>query len=300
MGRSSGLVRTGGDMPPVTHRNLSSKTEDFPEPERVPWSTLGPEFIEEWGHEGGKMRGEHIEIAGQTGSGKSYLLATILQERAKRWNTAEIVVVTKQSDDSIPLLGWPVCEKAEDIRKHRQCIFWPKTNLTGEEREKYHEEQIYDLMSSLWLPDANVVLAFDEIGYVEGLSRRLQKEIIMFWREGRSHNISIIAMKQRPVGVARDQHSETRWKFIFPPADMGDMKRFAEMLGRVGDWQPVLESVNQQNHEFVVRNTVTKDSYISWVDAKLAPVKSQGEQQSRSTSEWMTRKRPGDNSSPER
>ena len=283
----------------LTHRNLASKTSDFSEPERVPWSVLGEEFTEEWGHDKGKMRGEHIEIAGQTGSGKSYLLATILQERAKRWNTAEIVIVTKQSDDSIPLLGWPVCEKQEDIRKHRQCIFWPKTDKQGQAREQYHEEQIYNLLSSLWTPDANVVLAFDEIGYVEGLSRRLQKEIIMFWREGRSHNLSIIAMKQRPVGVTRDQHSETRWKFIFPPADQGDMKRFAEMLGRVGDWQPVLESVDQQNHEFVVRNSVTKDAYISWVDSKLQPIESQTKQQSRSTGEVYSGKRPGDNSSSE-
>jgi hypothetical protein len=285
---------------PLTHRNLASKTGDFPEPQRIPWSELGPEFTEEWGHQGGKMRGEHIEIMGQTGSGKSYLLATILQERATRWNTAEIVVVTKQSDDSIPLLGWPVVDKFEDVRKHRQCIFWPRTQAQGEAREKFHEEEIYHLMSSMWVPDANVVLAFDEIGYVEGLSSRLKKEIVMFWREGRSHNISIIAMKQRPVQVARDQHSETRWKFVFPPADQGDMKRFAEMLGRVGDWQPVLESVDQTNHEFVVRNSVTKDSYISWVDKPLQPVPGQAHQKGRSVTEMSSGKRAGDNSSVER
>jgi nucleoside-triphosphatase THEP1 len=285
---------------PLTHRNLASKTEDFPEPERIPWSVLGPEFIEEWGHDKGKMTGEHVEIAGQTGSGKSYLLATILQQRARRWNTAEIVVVTKQSDDSIPLLGWPVVNKYEDINRYRQCIFWPQTNLQGEAREKFHEEQIYNLLSSLWTPDANVVIAFDEVGYVESLSRRLQKEIVMYWREGRSHKISVIAMKQRPVGVTRDQHSETRWKFIFPPADQGDMKRFAEMLGRVGDWQPVLESVDQKKHEFVVRNSVTKDAYISWIDTPLTPVQSQQDQRGRSAGEALTDKRAGDNSVTER
>jgi nucleoside-triphosphatase THEP1 len=288
-------------MSPLVSRNLNNRPDPgFTPPERIPWSELGPHFIAEWGHEGNKMRGEHIEICGQTGSGKSYAEATILQQRAQRWNTAEIVIVTKESDDSIPLLGWQVCDKFEDIQKYRQCIFWPKTNLQGAEREKFHEEQIYDLLSSLWGPDANVVIAFDEIGYVEDLSQRLKKLIRMYWREGRSHNISIIAMKQRPVGVQRDQHSESRWKIVFPPADQGDMKRFAEMLGRVGDWQPVLESVDQRNHEFVIRNSVTKDAYISWMDEKLEPVKEQGEQKSRSTSEWMTRKRPGDNSSPER
>jgi hypothetical protein len=281
---------------PLTNRNLASNAGNpsFNDPQRLPWSELGPEFIEEWGHDRGKMAGEHVEIAGQTGSGKSYLLATMLQQRAARWNTAEIVVVTKQSDDSIPLLGWPVCDKAEDIRKYRQCIFWPKTSAQGEAREQYHEEQIYQLLSQLWVPDANVVLAFDEVGYVEGLSRRLQKEIVMYWREGRSHKISVIAMKQRPVGVTRDQHSETRWKFIFPPADQGDMKRFAEMLGRVGDWQPILESVDQKKHEFVVRNSVTKDAYISWVDTPLKPIPAQQKQRGRSTGEVYAGQRAGD------
>jgi hypothetical protein len=144
-----------------------------------------------------------------------------------------------------------------------------------------------------------VVLAFDEIGYIEELSVRLKKQIRMYWREGRSHNISIVAMKQRPVGVQRDQHSESRWKIVFPPADQGDMKRFAEMLGRVGDWQPVLESVNQQNHEFVIRNSVTKDAYISWIDTELKPVESQVNQKGRSTAETFKNKRAGDNSSRE-
>ena len=285
---------------PLTHRNLNSGANpDFAEPERIPWSQLGESFINEWGHSGGRMRGEHIEICGQTGSGKSYAEATILQQRAARWNTAEIVIVTKESDDSVPLLGWPACSNADDIRKYRQCIFWPRTSLQGEEREKFHEEQIHNLLSSLWMPDANVVLAFDEIGYVEDLSVRLRKQIRMYWREGRSHNISIIAMKQRPVGVQRDQHSESRWKIVFPPADQGDMKRFAEMLGRVGDWQPVLESVDQKNHEFIIRNSVTKDSYISWMDEELKPVPSQGEQKERNAGEFYSGKRPGDNRSKE-
>ncbi len=107
----------------------------FEPPEEIPWSQLGPSFIEEWGHdERGNMRGEHIEICGQTGSGKSYLEATILQQRAEKWNTAEVVVVTKESDDSIPLLGWPIVSKFEDIRKYRQCVFWPQTSAQGEAR----------------------------------------------------------------------------------------------------------------------------------------------------------------------
>jgi hypothetical protein len=210
-----------------------------------------------------------------------------LQQRAVKWNSGEIVVVTKQADDSIPLLGWPIARNPREVRQYRQVVYWPNTTALGEQREDYHEKMIYDLLAGLWQPDANVVLAFDEIGYIEDLSPRLKKMIRMYWREGRSHGVSLVAMKQRPVGVQRDQHSESRWKVVFPPAHQADMEPFAELLGRRGDWQPVLESLDQRNHEFVIRNSVTNDAYISWVDTKLEPVEEQVKQGTRTPRERL-------------
>lgn len=260
----------------------------FTWPEAVPWSALGGEFTETWGHdEHGKMTGEHVEITGQSGSGKSYALATILQQRARRWGTAELIIVTKEQDDSVPLLGWPVVDKFTDLKQYRWAVYWPHTSKQGADREKYHEARIYDLLTRLWTKDANIVIAFDEIGYVEDLSRRLKKQIRMMWREARSHKISIVAMKQRPIGVVRDQHSESRWKIVFPPADFGDMDRFAELLGRPRDWAPVLSSLNQQRHEFVIRNNFLRTAYISWIDTPLRPVESQVHQPVKSTHETL-------------
>lgn len=251
----------------------------FTEPERVPWSELGGEFIETWGHDDtGKLRAEHLEVMGQSGSGKSYAIATVLQQRARRWDSAEIAVLTKTADDSIPLLGWPVVDDFRDLRKYRQVTFWPQTRLQGEEKEKFHEARVYELLSRLWRPEANVVLYFDEVRYIESLSKRLRKQVRMYWREGRSHGISIIAGAQRPLEMVRDQHSESRWKFVFPPADEGDMDRFAEMLGLKRDWAPVLRSLDQTEHEFVVRNSFTKDAYITWIDEELKPDPAQADQ----------------------
>jgi hypothetical protein len=248
-------------------------------PQQVPWSVLGPDFIESWGHdEAGKPRHEHAEVTGQSGGGKSYAVGTVLQQRAVRWDTAELAVLTKQSDDSIPLLGWPQVSDFKELADYRQAVFWPQTTAQGEAREAYHEKRVYDLLSRLWPApgeQANVVLYFDEVRYLESLSKRLRKMIRMYWREGRSHGISIMAGAQRPIEMVRDQHSESRWKLVFPPADMGDMDRFAEMLGRRADWQPVLESLDQTMHQFVLRNSFTKDAYITWIDQELKPLASQ-------------------------
>jgi hypothetical protein len=50
---------------------------------------------------------------------------------------------------------------------------------------------------------------------------------------------------------------------------MGDMERFAELLGRPREWAPVLESLDQERHQFVIRNNVLKVAYISWIDFKI-------------------------------
>lgn len=263
-------------------RPVNGSTPGFVPPERVPWSELGPAFIDTWGHdEDGKLRAEHWEVEGQSGSGKSYAIGTAMQQRAQRWGTAIVAILTKNTDDSIPLLGWPTIDDYNGLRKYRWVIFHPQTTAQGEEREKYHEAKIYNLLSRLWPKPGqqqNIVIYFDEIRYLESLSRRLKKLIRMYWREGRSHGISIIAGAQRPLEMVRDMHSEARWKAVFCPADEADMERFAQLLGPHKDWEPVLRSLNQDRHEFVLKNTFTKDCYITWIDQPLRPIPEQVKQ----------------------
>jgi len=259
----------------------------FEPPERVPWSELGPEFAEIWGRPEGRHDPEHVEITGQSGSGKTYLLVALLQERALARGTSEIFVATKKADSTFDLLGWPIVSTWDEVRKYRWCTFWPMTRAVGQEAEKFHEQRIYELLARLWQPSANTVVAWDEIGYVEALSGRLKRLIRQYWREARSHGITIVAMKQRPVGVSRDMHSESRWKFVFPPEDRGDLDRFAELLGTPRDWAPVLDSLDQERHEFVVMNKRRRLAYISWIDYELHPIPSQAHQADRTAHEYL-------------
>ena len=267
-------------------------TPGFEWPQELPWSEIGDDFIEAWGHDDkGQMAAEHMEVAGQSGSGKSYLIGTLLQQRAQRWGTAEIGIVTKSTDDSLPLLGWPEVASFSELRDYRQCLFWPQTTAQDEAREKHHEERVYELLSKLWPQPgerADVVVYMDEVRYLEKLSRRLRAKVRMYWREGRSHGISLIAGAQRPVEMVRDQHSEARWKAVFPPADEADMERFAQLLGRHQDWEPVLRSLDQEMHQFVLRNTFTKEVFITWIDRDLKPVPSQADQKNKAVPDHIS------------
>jgi nucleoside-triphosphatase THEP1 len=251
----------------------------IPEIPKVPWSQLGPEFVTIWGRaDPNDPQPEHMEIVGMNGSGKTYFLMVILQMLMLIRDSRIILVVTKQSDKVFMKLGWPIVTEFKDLKKHKQCIYWPKTKELGDKRDEFQELRLYELLTRLWKEDANIFIAFDEIARIESLSPRVKQLVGMYWREARSMGITIIAMKQRPQGVQRDMHSETYWTITFKPKDEDDGQRFAELLGNRKQWQMVFEQMDADNHEFVIKHTRTGIAYISWVDFELQPIEPPSEQ----------------------
>lgn len=256
----------------------------FTWPERVPWSQLGPDFIAAWGFDQPRNKREHLEVAGPSGSGKSHLVETILQDHYREANrrqeaskrkhieTGAVFVATKTDDDIFRELGWPQVHDASEIRD-TNVIFWPRTKKTGLDRRDFHDRKVNALLNKLWRPHANTVVAFDEVGYAESLSADTRATIQQYWREGRALGIQVVGMKQRPQGALRDMHSETYWTAAFKPNDRADLERFAELFGHRRDWMPVFDSLNPDRHEFIIRHSRSDEAYISWVDTPLRPQK---------------------------
>jgi nucleoside-triphosphatase THEP1 len=266
----------GQDVEPETARAQSStflNDPNFTWPERVPWSELGPDFIGIWGRaDESNPQPEHLEIVGPTGSGKTHLMLTMLQDRYRARKTGAILVVTKADDAVFGKLGWPVVSKADEIRD-TNVVFWPRTKKTGTERRAFHDRAVSSLLNRLWQPGANTIVAFDEVGYIESLSGEMRALVQMYWREARSVGITVVAMKQRPQGALRDMHSETYWTAAFAPKDRSDAERFAELFGHRRDWLPVFDSLDPDLHEFILRHSRSREAYISWVDTPLTPQK---------------------------
>lgn len=241
-------------------------------PERVPWSRLGPEFAAIWGRaDPADPQPEHLEVLGPSGSGKTHLMATLLRDRQQVRNTAAVLVATKKADTTLLKLGWPITDSWADVRKHRQVIFWPRTDLLGTARDAYQERKIRDLLDRLWVEDSNTIVAFDEVARAEELSAELKTRIRMWWREARSQGLTMLAMKQRPQGADRHMSSETYWTAAFVPNDRADLERFAEHFGAKRDWMPVFDAMNIDKREFLLRHSRTRQAYISWVDVPLVP-----------------------------
>ena len=269
------------DVEPEDSRTRSSdyrRDPNFSWPPSIPWSVLGPDFIASWGRdEKNRPDPEHVEIVGPTGSGKTYLMCTMLQNRVQARKSSAVLICTKPADKTIGLLGWPVVDSitAAQDRKLRAFVFWPKTSRMGTARREYHNAKITGLLHELWRPDANVIVAFDEVGYVESLSGESRALVQQYWREGRSLGITVCAMKQRPQGALRDMHSETYWTVAFKPKDRADAERFAELFGAKRDWLPVIDSLSKAKRDFIIQHTRSDESAISWVDVPLTPVRPQ-------------------------
>jgi nucleoside-triphosphatase THEP1 len=239
--------------------------------ERRPWSVLGPEFIAAWCRPNGKFQPENLEVIGQNGSGKSFLLVQILVEMVRRRSSSVIYIATKQADKTIAAMGWPVVDSWREVRQHEQVVFWPKTSRTGKARKAYQAAKIQELLDNLWGGDANTIVVFDEFAYVESLDQDLKDTLQMYLREGRSHGICCVAGKQRVQGVQRDMHSESVWTVIFPIKDRDDRLRAAELLGGRAEWMPALSSLSKARHEFLIQYQPEDSQYISWVDAPVDP-----------------------------
>jgi hypothetical protein len=244
--------------------------------ERVPWSTLAPEFAQIWGNaDPSDPQPESMEVLGMNGSGKTLFVCKTVQERMIVRKTPTVFIQTKPDDKTILRLGWPVITDGDTRRVRREMwsIYWPMTNKTGTARKDYQRDKIQALLDSLWHKDSNTIVVFDDFGYIQGLSGNLRDTTEMYLREGRSSGITNVMIKQRPQRAIREMHSETYWTVAFVPKDDADKERFAELYGKRRDWMPVFDQMDPDNHEFMIKHARTRAVYISWIDTPLVAIK---------------------------
>lgn len=241
-----------------------------PLPPRVPWSELGPDFYEAWGYPHGRWMPEHLAIYGPTGSGKSFFEATILRERAKIRGAHVVVIATKPADKTVAALGWPVVthwppsKGWNDRRKTEQVIFWAKaTGLTKQARDR-QAIMVEDLLSQLWVADSNIIVAFDEVSYIEN-QLGLKTHVETYFREGRTMGITVVASTQRPANVSRYMHSEATWSVYFAPKDEDDAERMAQVAGDKNYYLRVFKDLDRANHEFLLVHNLTNEANISTI-----------------------------------
>ncbi len=244
-------------MPTVTRHTLPDHGVD-----RVDWGVLGPEFVRVWGRPNGRFDPEHLTIYGKSGGGKSYFAGYILKMRAAARGSHVVVVATKKADRTLTELGWPITSSWPPGYKEHQVIYWARAKGISREHRVEQRAKVKKLMDALWVKDSNVIVYWDELTYVEKMLN-LGPELETYYREGRANGICNVAALQRPAGVTRLAHSEAGWTVAFPPKDVDDRDRVAEVLGDRARFRGVLDDLDRTKHEFIIRHDLTGETYIS-------------------------------------
>lgn len=232
---------------------------------QVPWRDLKGEFLHNWGWPGGKWEPEHLAVLGPTGSGKTHFTTNILDERCRRSGSHAVIVATKPADSTVRRLvrkGWSLRRTWPPGYGETRTIFWPKSGRPSDGPGK-QRRAIRDFLDELWKPDANIIVCFDEIAYVEqelGLGRAINK----WWREARALGITIVATTQRPRGVNRHMAAEPVWSVAFRPDDEDDAIRTAEIIGGRKKYRDVL--MDLEPFEFLIIHRRRREAYRTRLD----------------------------------
>lgn len=265
---------------PISRSSLRTGRDEV-QIQRVPWSVLGPEFIRAWGYPRGERMPEHLEILGQTGSGKSYFERTILMQRAAARGSHIVVVATKPADATLAGTGWPIIDSWPPPYGKNQVIYWAKAKGIDSSAQVEQRKKVLDLLNKLWQPNANIVLALDEVAYLND-ELHLRPQLTRYYRESRTLGITIVSSTQRPQGVPRYMHSEAGWSVFFAPKDEEDAERMAQVAGSKRIYTPILLTLNREKYEFLIVHNLTGAQYISWIDRKATAAPSTNGQKTNS------------------
>lgn len=149
------------------------------------------------------LQGEHIAIAGPTGSGKTTVAQELLMIRAY-----VCVLAVKNYDDTLEIFkdaGFKVIKKWPPDIKYQKVILWVKPSALGETFTQ--RQSIYKALNQIYMSGGWCVF-FDETGYVGGLLK-LTSPLVMLLNQGRSSGISVVTAMTRPKSMVARIPPET-------------------------------------------------------------------------------------------
>lgn len=211
--------------------------------QELPWPNLAARINADW------LPGEHVAIVGPTGVGKTTLLTKILPIR-----TNVVVFVTKVHDTTIAR-GFPDYEIRRKWSKRdtaRKILLWPKPGKTIRETIASQKAVFQKALDEIF-QDQNWTVVFDEQHYM-ATELGLGKEQTMYFHQGRSSGLTVVAGTQRPAWVPVVTYSATTHAFIWKTTYDEDRKRLAD-LGGVDKKQLEYNMLKLGKHDFIYVNT---------------------------------------------
>lgn len=223
--------------------------------ETLPWDDFLERF--KW------KRGQHVSFIGSTGSGKTTLSLNLMKLRK-----FGVIVGTKPEDEVLLRFAednnFKVMGEFPEVRAPHgemdRILLWPRfkefKDVTRQRQAIGHGLQTM-FMQKEWT--VNV----DEVAYLSN-QLKLQRELELFWQQGRSVGLSLMAGTQRPAHVPLLIYNQPTHLFFFRDNDEVNLKRIGgigwlnsrKIRGTVMDLpEHVFLYVNSRTGEMLVSKT---------------------------------------------
>lgn len=180
-------------------------------------------------------QGEHIEIIGPTGTGKTTIAHTLLDIR-----TYVCVLAVKKSDDTLERFrngvqygrrSYKIITRWPPDYPYRRVVLWikPKSIVDHAEQSK----RLYEALNQMYLAGGWCIY-FDEAGYVAG-TLGLGGALVVLLAQGRSSYISVVVTMTRPASmfarIPREALNQPRHKVLFKYSDDDEINACAKIAG---------------------------------------------------------------------
>lgn len=196
--------------------------DDVGDVPHVPWTSfLADHFV--W------RQGEHVSLIGPTGGGKTTLALGILHRRR---NT--VIFASKPRDRTLD--GLTKGSRSERFTKvatwppgplDRRVILWPKSrDLAGARR---HQQRVFHSANQAIYGTGGWCVFADDTWYLCQVLK-LAGDLEMFYANGRSIGISLVAGIQRPAHVPLMAYDQATHLFFWRDNDESNLRR----IGGIG------------------------------------------------------------------
>jgi len=200
--------------------------------------------------------GEHVTLVGPTGRGKTEALIALMRERY--WT---VFLSTKRKDatqDTLRREGYRVVSDPGEIEPDvsNRYLFrppFPRRADAGTLRTVHG--QAFNRVLMRLREQMGWTIGVDETHYLSDFLR-LDAELELLWRQGRSEGTTVIANTQRPRHIPLVAYSQATHLFFWTSPDVADVRRIGEMVPLpLNEIMAVLRT--QEKHDILYVNTVS-------------------------------------------
>lgn len=169
---------------------------------------------------------EHVTLVGPTGRGKTTLALDMIARRRYA-----CVIATKPTDDvlaaKLAAAGYKRTDIVPPVAIARRFVIWPQMRGLVDIPE---QRQVIGTALDTMFRQGNRAVLVDETHYVAEMLRQSHR-LKLWWQQGRSLGLSLIAGFQRPAWVPRDAYSAASHLFLFGTADDTDSRALGGLGG---------------------------------------------------------------------